>query len=177
MAKETRTTASARKRRTREHVIADLSVHYVEGLVLRCGFTMQRIQADYGYDATIDLYNQNGELENEYIRAQIKASDNLQAYAIAGGSVYSFPVSTKDYRLWAETLLPVLFILYDARMQEAYWLDLQQYTTSSEQTVKGKYHRLRVPQNNVLGANTFFLLRQRARQLAQEYRQTKGRLT
>jgi hypothetical protein len=30
--------AFMRKRRTRQHVIADLSVHHVEGLVLRCGW-------------------------------------------------------------------------------------------------------------------------------------------
>jgi hypothetical protein len=31
-----------RKRRTREHVIADLSVNHVERLVLRCGWTVER---------------------------------------------------------------------------------------------------------------------------------------
>ena len=30
-----------RKRRTREHVIADLSVHHLEGLALKCGYTVQ----------------------------------------------------------------------------------------------------------------------------------------
>jgi len=52
MAKKVQTTSSSgeaeRKRRMREHVIADLSVHHVEGLVLKCGFTVQRIVADYG---------------------------------------------------------------------------------------------------------------------------------
>ena len=32
-----------RKCRTREHVIADLSVHHVEGHVLRCGWVIERI--------------------------------------------------------------------------------------------------------------------------------------
>ncbi len=37
-----------RKRRTREHVIADLCAHHVEGFVLRCGWTVERTRHDYG---------------------------------------------------------------------------------------------------------------------------------
>jgi hypothetical protein len=37
-----------RKRRTREHVIADLSVNHVERMVLRCGWTVERVRRDYG---------------------------------------------------------------------------------------------------------------------------------
>jgi hypothetical protein len=37
-----------RKRRTRQHVIADLSVHHVEGFVLAEGHTAQRVERDYG---------------------------------------------------------------------------------------------------------------------------------
>lgn len=39
------------KQRTRQHVIADLSVNFVERLALKCGYTMQRAAADYGYDS------------------------------------------------------------------------------------------------------------------------------
>jgi hypothetical protein len=38
------------KRRTREHIIADLSVHHVEGPILRVGFTVERFIQDYGLD-------------------------------------------------------------------------------------------------------------------------------
>src|SRR5437660_1542756 len=37
-----------RKRRTREHVIADLSINHVERCVLRCGWTAERTRYDYG---------------------------------------------------------------------------------------------------------------------------------
>jgi hypothetical protein len=39
-----------RKRRTREHVIADLSVNHVERQALLCGFSVERIRVDYGID-------------------------------------------------------------------------------------------------------------------------------
>jgi hypothetical protein len=39
-----------RKRRTREHIIADLSVNHVERLILRCGWVARRMNPDYGID-------------------------------------------------------------------------------------------------------------------------------
>ena len=100
-----------RKQRTREHVIADLSVNHVERLVLKCGYTVQRIIADYGYDLMLETYNARGEIEDDSVRLQLKASDSLQEYELAREEAFSFPVSTKDYRLWSEALLPVFFIL------------------------------------------------------------------
>jgi hypothetical protein len=41
-----------RKQRTRQHVIADQSVHHVEGFILDEGHTAQRVDRDYGYDAS-----------------------------------------------------------------------------------------------------------------------------
>src|SRR5438309_953040 len=49
-----------RKRRTREHVIADLSVNHVERFVLRCGWTVQRTTHDYGIDLSMETYNAAG---------------------------------------------------------------------------------------------------------------------
>ena len=71
-------TPAQRKRRTREHVLADLSVHRVEGLVLKCGWTVQRTVADYGYDLWLEMYSETGEVEDDYVRLQLKASDNLR---------------------------------------------------------------------------------------------------
>ncbi len=53
----------SRKRRTREHVIADLSVNYVERQVLLCGFTVERRWHDYGFDLFMNTYDPNGEIE------------------------------------------------------------------------------------------------------------------
>lgn len=70
-----------RKRRTREHVIADLSVNHVERLVLRCGWTVERKRYDYGIDLIMDTYNANGEVENNRILLQLKATDSLRRSA------------------------------------------------------------------------------------------------
>src|SRR5262245_35242078 len=99
-----------RKRRTREHVIADLSVHHVEGLALKCGYTVERIVADYGYDLWLTTFNEAGEVEEDCVLLQLKASDGLRQYELAQEDVFSFPVSVKDYRRWTQDVLPVFLI-------------------------------------------------------------------
>ena len=52
-----------RKRRTREHIIADLAVNHVERQALLCGFTVERNRYDYGIDLEITPFDENGEIE------------------------------------------------------------------------------------------------------------------
>ncbi|MCI0459966.1 MAG: DUF4365 domain-containing protein [Gemmataceae bacterium] len=70
-----------RKRRTREHVIADLSVNHVERLVLRCGWTAERSRHDYGIDLFVETYSAEGEVQNGRILLQLKATDSLKRSA------------------------------------------------------------------------------------------------
>jgi hypothetical protein len=181
MSKKVPTTSSPgeaeRKRRTREHVIADLSVHHVEGLALKCGHTVQRIVADYGYDLWLATYSEAGEAESDYVLLQLKASDSLRQYELTQEEVFSFPVSAKDYRLWRGSLLPVFFILYDAQLEEAYWPDVEEHAADQQQEAKGKIVRLRIPRSHVLGVQTFRLIRQRKLQRAAETRSRTRRET
>ena len=52
-----------RKRRTREHVIADLSANHVEKQALLCGFSVERVRHDYGIDLIWFTYDEHGEVE------------------------------------------------------------------------------------------------------------------
>jgi hypothetical protein len=52
-----------RKRRTREHVVADLSVNHVERIVIEAGHTVQRQEHDYGYDLSVITYDAEGYVE------------------------------------------------------------------------------------------------------------------
>ena len=151
-------------------MIADLSLHHVEGFVLRCGYTVQRTVADYGYDLYLETYSDTGEIEANLVGLQLKASDNLQQYELAQEEVFSFPVSTKDYRLWSESILPVFLILYDAQVDEGYWLHVQDYAATQPQDLRGKSLRLRIPRQHVLGVQTIRLMRQRKQQRIQEIR-------
>jgi hypothetical protein len=67
-----------RKLRTREHVIADLSLHHLSGPVFRAGFTIEAHHMDYGIDAHIETFDADGAVENGLIFVQLKATDNIE---------------------------------------------------------------------------------------------------
>jgi len=66
-----------RKQRTRQHVIADQSVNYVERYIIDEGHTAQRLAADYGYDLILFTYDEEGYAEPRAAFLQLKASESL----------------------------------------------------------------------------------------------------
>jgi hypothetical protein len=133
-----------RKRRTRQHVIADLNVHHVEGLVLEEGHTVQRLSSDYSYDLLLRTFDEAGYTEPGTVYIQLKAAESLQAV----GSDYVFDVDVRDYHLWIREEMPVILILFDAARRKAYWLGVQRYFQEdvARQPKKGaKTVRVRVP--------------------------------
>lgn len=117
-----------RKRRTRQHVIADLSVNHVERFILRCGWTAERKRYDYGIDLIMEAYNSSGEVENGRILLQLKATDHLRRSA--DGAVIPARLEWQDLLYWLNEPLPVLLIFYDAQEDRAYWLYVQEYFRS-----------------------------------------------
>jgi hypothetical protein len=116
---------ATRKQRVRGHVIADLSFHYLAYQVAKRGFTIEAVQKDYGYDATIVTYDLNGEVENGLIYIQLKASDT--AVRNASGSDVLYEIKKTDVHLWQEQPYPLYLVLFDSISERAYWLYLQQY--------------------------------------------------
>jgi hypothetical protein len=114
-----------RKRRTREHVLADLSVNHIEKCALLCGYAVERIAHDYGIDLVIATYNQNGEIENGEIRVQVKATDRLKT--VAGGTYAVIRIAKADFRHWLLEPMPVILVLFDAAKETAYWLHVQSH--------------------------------------------------
>jgi hypothetical protein len=112
-----------RKRRTREHVIADLAVHHVEGHVLRCGFTMQAIAPDYGLDLAITTFTKRGELESGLIWVQVKATEHPQQPR--GKAVLAVRIERKDLLSWIGEEYPVILVIYDVAADKGYWLHVQ----------------------------------------------------
>jgi len=114
-----------RKRRTRAHVIADLSVCFVEWQALRCGYTIERVRHDYGIDLELKTYNKTGEREPGDVLFQVKATDGLLLRQ--GRNTFSFRIERADLRLWLMEKSPVMLIVFDARKTRAYWCYIQQY--------------------------------------------------
>jgi len=114
-----------RKKRTREHIIADLSVNHVERFALLCGYTLERFRHDYGIDLALFTYGADGEVEDESILVQMKATDHLRLQQ--GASTFPFRIDRRDLVRWLAQMLPVILIVYDARKEVAYWLYVQSY--------------------------------------------------
>jgi hypothetical protein len=138
---------SLRKQRTREHVIADLSVHYVEGFILEEGHTVQRLGSDYGYDLIVRTFDEDGFAEPGAIYFQFKAMATLRVV----GSDYVFDIDIRDYNLWIREESPVILILFDATRKSAFWLPIQRYfeVDGAREPKKGAGTvRVRVPKRN-----------------------------
>jgi len=116
------------KRRTRQHVIADLSINFVERQALLCGYIVQRMQSDYGIDLEIQTFDHNGEQEPGAILLQVKATDGL----LIDSKQVDFPwrVERADLIHWRAELMPVILVVYDARRTKACWLCIQEYFES-----------------------------------------------
>jgi hypothetical protein len=138
-----------RKRRTRQHVIADLAVHHVEGFVLEEGHTAQRLNPDYGYDLALFSFDEQGCIEPGVVFFQLKAAESLRAI----GGAYVFDLDIRDYNLWIQENLPVILILFDASRRRAYWLGIQIYFAQNEarRPKRGaKTVRVRIPRQQVV---------------------------
>lgn len=109
-----------RKLRTREHVLADQSVNYLERQILLRGFAVNRMTTDYGIDALMLTYNDEGEVENGHVLFQVKATDSLQV--LRDGQSIAFRVDVADLKLWQDEWMPVILVVYDGRHDKAYWL-------------------------------------------------------
>jgi hypothetical protein len=114
---------ASKKRRTRQHVIADLAMNHIERIVLLCGHTLQRITHDYGLDAALTTYNAKGEVENGVVWLQLKATDHLQQQN--DGRDFALRVQRKDLLYWLGEQYPVVVVLYDAADDRAFWLHVQ----------------------------------------------------
>jgi hypothetical protein len=148
-----------RKRRTREHVIADLSVNHVERFILRCGWTVERKRYDYGLDLIMDTYNVNCGVENGRIAFQLKATDTLMR--LADGESISVRLEWRDLLFWLNELNPIILVLYDAQKDRAYWLYVQKYFRRrrwAKRAGKATTVTVHVPTTNVLDESAIRLL-------------------
>jgi len=134
------------KLRTREHIIADLSVNYVERLILRQGHSVQGIEKDYGYDLQMFTF-ENGAFENGYVYMQLKATDELKV--LQGGHSISFTLDRTDINLWRRELMPVFLVVWDARQEVGYWLYMQAYLKAHPLLLGQATLTVRLPATNI----------------------------
>ena len=126
------------KKRPRAHIIADLSVNYLERFFLYEGHMVDRPVAgnDYGLDLSILTFNDRHELENGWIYVQLKATDKIEK--TKNGRMLRIKIRKADLNYWVKEVNPVILIVYDATKEEAFWLNVQKYFESIAKLRVGK---------------------------------------
>lgn len=138
-----------RKQRTREHIIADLSVNFVERFFLMAGHTAQRILFDYGHDLFVQTFTETGEVEEGYLLIQLKATEIPRF--VADGQYVAITVARSDAEFWSEDAAPVFLMLYDAVNELAYWADIQNLEMTQQIALAaGETITLRIPRLNLM---------------------------
>lgn len=113
------------KRRTREHVIADMSISYVEWHALQCGYVIERMHYDYGIDLELKTFNEHGERERGNILVQVKATDGLLLRP--GQTAFPFRIERTNLVDWLYEVEPVILVVFDAVKLRAFWICIQEY--------------------------------------------------
>jgi Domain of unknown function (DUF4365) len=151
--------------RTTEHIIADLSVNYVERLFLEAGHSPMGVPLDYGYDVTVTTHRRGGYVESGIIYLQLKASRRLRR--ATGKAAYTFSISRKHYALWRDEPMPVFLLRYCRHRNGAYWLYLQPYFRNNPKLFKKpnqKSATIYIPTTNKLDLDTIRYMRARKKE-------------
>lgn len=114
-----------RKRRTREHIIADLSINHLERFVLRAGHVVHRTVFDYGYDLYLYTFTGTGEVEPGYGALQVKATESPRY--VGGGEFITVTLERRELEHWLAEPLPVFLVLYDAQADSGFWAHVQDH--------------------------------------------------
>ena len=150
---------ATRKRRTREHIIEDLSENYLERLVLNSGHLLRRPSRDYGVDVTMFHFADSGELENGEVRFQLKATDHLNL--VADGKFATVRVKTGDIQYWSMELYPFILVLYDSIGKRAFWIEIEDLLSQSL-NLDQSTETIRIPISNQLSMQTIETFRQKS---------------
>ena len=163
-----------RKRRTREHVIEDLSENHLERKVLLRGHLLRRPVRDYGVDVTMFHFSEAGEIENGEVRFQLKATESLRV--IKEGTMISFPIETRDLHYWALEIHPFILVVFEVDANKAYWLHIQEYIAQNPERVdpdKGTVN-VHIPISNKLSLKSIDHFRKMSLQIIDKIRNQGG---
>jgi Domain of unknown function (DUF4365) len=138
----------------------------LERRVLECGYALERVKNDYGIDADLTTFDDEGELEYGYIRFQVKSTDRL-TFAEVGTEIPQ-RVRIADLKTWLFELYPIILVVYDAANDRAFWLDVQEHVRERKLSSDARTVTLRIPVKQRLTADAIRTIRFRKNNLVSE---------
>jgi len=163
-----------RKRRTREHVIEDLSKNHLERKVLLKGHVLRQPERDYGVDAIMFHFADDGEIENGEVRFQLKATDNLKT--IKQGAIVSIPIKCGDLHHWAHEVHPFILVVFDTKADKAYWLEIKEYADGHPEALVADREtaNVHIPMTNELTVESVEYFREKSLRIVKRLRDQGG---
>lgn len=134
-----------RKRRTREHVIGDLGVNFVERQFILAGHAVNRTSSgqDYGVDLAVLTFDSNGELQNGQIEVQVRSSEQVQS--VNKQTEISCRLATSHVTHWLLQPNPIIVAIYDAESDRAWWVNVQRAAECQDLDDGGETITVRIP--------------------------------
>jgi len=148
-----------RKKRTRQHVVADLGVNHVERQVLLCGHTVERVVHDYGYDLFLFTFDESGFTEPGAIGVQVKATEK----AYRDDKLIALRVQRSDLVNWLSERRPVILVTYNLPEDKAYYVDLQDHFEKHKVNIfaVGQTMTVHIPKDRLFDESAVKLIVQR----------------
>ncbi len=145
-----------RKKRTREHVIGDLGENWVERVALKAGFAAFRSPLnDYGVDLYVRPVSDDGVVQAGWIEFQVKATESLERLIDVANERIAIPVYVRDLFIWLGEFYPVVFSVYDAVEEVAYWTYVQRDVVRPPSDTLQVTQTIYVPRSNVVTKAAF----------------------
>src|SRR6266849_2591030 len=99
-----------------------------------CAVAGRWVRHDYGLDLIMRTYSANGQIQSGSVWFQLKATERIPR--LRDQRTISIRVEWRDLLLWINEPMPVILILYDAALDRAYWLHVQEYFRGREWTAR-----------------------------------------
>ena len=135
---------------TRPHRQEALCRAYVQAVAAQAGLICSRPEPDYGIDLYMETYNDQGEIENEGVWFQLKATESVSV-----GRSQAIPVRMewRDLLFWLNERMPGILVVYDAVQDRAWWLHLQKTLRAIKRKKRGRLAvtvTFHIPLDNIL---------------------------
>lgn len=142
---------SRRPKRPLQHVLEELSRRHIRG-ILPAEWITDDVKTDYGIDLSVQLVTDNNVTGATFL-IQAKATQQLK---INRSQAISYSEKTISLRHYLDCSQLVLFIIYDASSETAYWIWVQDYIRNSLPSGwdQQKTATIHIPVGNRFDANT-----------------------
>lgn len=121
-------------RRTTEHITGDKAVIEVSRLLVKAGWAVEKIAADYGEDLMIQTHYK-GEIDPFKIYIQVKGTDNINIYKLKNGTI-SYPIEASHLTKWNSFTETFLIVIWDVTQNKGYWLQHLNTGASKSKIIK-----------------------------------------